>query len=317
MIGPLLDPSARFTARNDPEGVENAFKLMELSDGSFLTFTYSHSVQRWSRATSTSKFDYNDESCKFVVVGTYEGHDSYVSSAAEKDDNTIVTGSDDSTLRVWNKTTCECLLTIALSDSVSSIQKTRDASTLVCGFQNGSVEFRRLSDLEVDNTIQLKEEDDEYRDTSIHIYGELEDGTFILAEGSRLQRWDISNQTLLQTFTGHKGVLFGAIVLNRDIIVIASEIEATIWRVSTGELLQTLRCLDCEVEGIVKLTERHFAIGSTDKMIRLWDEHGYNYATYPTEDEVQSMTVLADGSIVTLEHIQFEDENKILVIRKT
>jgi len=255
----------------------------------------------------------------FEIVGTYKGHEGYATGAADIDENTFVTGAEDCTLKVWNKTTCECLQTIALSDGVASLHKTRDGSTLICGFEGGSVEFRRLSDLEVVNThpIQLKPEYDENGESSIIIYGELEDGTFILSEGSKLERWDITNQTLLQTFTGHKSEISSAIVLNNDVIVSASDVETMIWRVSTGEPLHKLTCYPEDgVEGIVKLTERHFATGSTDKKIRLWDEHGHNYATYPTDNKVRSITVLADGSIATLEYEQY-GVDQILVIRKS
>jgi len=95
-----------------------------------------------------------------------------------------------------------------------------------------------------------------------------------------LERWDIANQTLLQTFTvcGSGGVC--AVELNKDTIVSASGTIATAWRASTGEKLFSC-CFEGEVEGLVKLTERHFATGSADKKIQLWDEHGHNYATYP------------------------------------
>jgi len=289
--------------------------LLALSDGSFLEFShFADAFHRWSRVIENNKFEN-----AFEIVGTYEGHDGCESAATEIDENTFVTGAKNCTLKVWNKTTCECLQTIALSDGVASLHKTRDGSTLICGFEGGSVEFRRLSDLsEVINTIQLKLGDlDENDEVRIIIYGELEDGTFILSEGSKLERWDIPNQTLLQTFTGHKGDVSSAIVLNRDIIVSASKLETMIWRVSTGEPLHKLTCYPKgRLEGIVKLTERHFATGSTDKKIRLWDEHGHNYATYPTENRVNAMTVLADGSIATLENERY-GVDQVLVIRKS
>jgi len=64
-------------------------------------------------------------------VGTYEGHNGYVSGAVEIDENTIVTGADDCTLKVWDKHTYYCFRTIVLSGQVTSLHKSRDDSTLV------------------------------------------------------------------------------------------------------------------------------------------------------------------------------------------
>jgi len=128
---------------------------------------------------------------------------------------------------------------------------------------------------------------------------ELEDGTFILDSKEEFQRWDLSKEIALQTFTGHEHRISDVIELKSDVVLSVSEDELIIWRVSTGECLHKLTNLP-DIMGLVKLSDGFFATGSGFK-IGLWNEHGYNYATYITESEIQSMIILTDGSIVTRE----------------
>jgi len=263
-----------------------------------------------------------NQSNKLVNVGVFQQHTEDVIFVTDIDDNKIVTVSQvqlelkrDVTVRVWNKTTCESLETLSLSSEFSSVFKTRDRATLLFGFENGSFDFRRTSDLQiVVKTIQLPR--DEYGYDVLIIYCELLDGTFILHYENELQRWDFSTQTLLQTFTGHYEDILEVIELNRDTIVSASKGKTIIWRVSTGELLRKIS-LDGVAVGLVKLSEGFFAIGvrgyriDINEIIKLWNERGHNYANYEAYYDVQHMIKLADGSIVTYADEDDSDEPKL------
>jgi len=158
-------------------------------------------------------------------------------------------------------------------------------------------------------TTQLPQKDeDQYAHKDVAIYCELADGTLILDYENALQRWDVSNVTLLQTFTLDSWNIFKVIELNKDTIASASEFEngsVIIWRVSTGELLHQFRHSEWEVVGIVKLSEGYFATrwqksgddfdededndDNDDKddkddneRIELWNEYGNHYATLST-----------------------------------
>jgi len=251
---------------------------------------------------------------KIVVVGVYSNaiHDEVY--WADTDGNTLVTveadlAAEDSTIKVWNKTTCESLFQVSLGQLVSSIVMTRDGSTLLCSFYNWTIQFRRTSDnFRVFKTIQLPEDQ---RVGDMTIYCELEDGTFILDSQWEFQRWDFSKETTLQIFTGHEYHVFYVIELKTDVIVSSSQDNIIIWRVSTGERLHKLTS-SSEIRGLVKLSDGFFATGESFK-IRLWNEHGHNYATYSTEDKVRSMIRLVDGSIVTRERDKY---HRLLTIVK-
>jgi len=270
---------------------------------------------------------------KLIIVGRYEGHREDVFFAEVLGDDRLITAScndslvptPESILKVWNKTTGECLETISLGPLVSTLLKMRDGTTLLCGFENGSLQFLRTSDFRVMKTIQIQEKDKEVRGeegkeeegeeegTYLTLYCELEDGTFILGFGSqKFQRWDIPTETALQTFTGHDDGIYCFIEIKRDIIVSTSDQETIIWRVSTGECLHKLTS-EHKVMDIAKLSGGCFARATKDFEIQLWTAYGHNYAIYGTAEEVRSMISLVDGSLVT-----FEDSirRKLLVIVK-
>jgi len=307
---PLLIPKPWVTVSLLSAHINSVNALVALRDGSFLSLS-DDDARRWViNSDNTTNCNVNDDTkSQLRVVGTYIGHTEPVTGAVEKDDNTIVTASYYSSLKVWNKMTCECLLTIPLPSLITCVAKTRDGSRLICGYEDGLLEWRRMSDFQVIHTLQLI--------GFIKIVWELEDGTFILTVDNVLERWDISNRTMLQRLGGDSRTLV-VTELNRDHIVTMDvsdgEGAVKIREASTGECLHSSILLDQFVQGLVNVTEGHFATGSSDNVIRLWDEFGNNYATYDTIDRVFDMIRLADGSIVTYEIKS--DASALLVIRK-
>eukprot|EP01102_Stenamoeba_stenopodia_P016195 TRINITY_DN5632_c0_g1_i1.p1 TRINITY_DN5632_c0_g1~~TRINITY_DN5632_c0_g1_i1.p1 ORF type:complete len:308 (+),score=47.40 TRINITY_DN5632_c0_g1_i1:243-1166(+) len=242
-----------------------------------------------------------------VVIGVYyEGHMDDVWELMELDDNRFATLSfdyniEDSTLTVWDKTTCKCLET--LHSRVLNFMKLRDGSTIICALGRGSFEFRRTSDLAVVKTGQLPH-------TDSRMLCKLEDDTFIFYDEAKLQRWDVLNATLLQIFSvADLTEISEVFELNKDTIVGGTHRDTIIWRLSTGERLKQISYK--RLIGSVKLSEGYFAtivpwadVGD-DYTIELWNEHGERYATYDIDYCISMMIRLADGSIVTYEFEEY------------
>jgi len=68
----------------------NSALLVLLSDGSFVARA-SYNVNRWSIAS-------NPINKTLQLIGTYTGHNTYVSCAIEKDSKSLITGSYDRTI---------------------------------------------------------------------------------------------------------------------------------------------------------------------------------------------------------------------------
>eukprot|EP01102_Stenamoeba_stenopodia_P016196 TRINITY_DN5632_c0_g1_i2.p1 TRINITY_DN5632_c0_g1~~TRINITY_DN5632_c0_g1_i2.p1 ORF type:complete len:254 (+),score=37.77 TRINITY_DN5632_c0_g1_i2:243-1004(+) len=186
-----------------------------------------------------------------VVIGVYyEGHMDDVWELMELDDNRFATLSfdyniEDSTLTVWDKTTCKCLET--LHSRVLNFMKLRDGSTIICALGRGSFEFRRTSDLAVVKTGQLPH-------TDSRMLCKLEDDTFIFYDEAQLQRWDVLNETLLQIFSvADLTEISEVFELNKDTIVGGTHRDTIIWRLSTGERLKQISYK--RLIGSVKLSE--------------------------------------------------------------
>jgi len=97
-----------------------------------VTCSEDHSVKRW-------KLVYDAKDTTTQLLNTYEGHTYYVTGVVEIDDNTLVTGSYDLTMKFWNKNTAECLKTIQARDAIHSMLGMDDY--IICGMRYGSIEF--------------------------------------------------------------------------------------------------------------------------------------------------------------------------------
>jgi len=230
------------------------------------------------------------------LAGVYSGH-VLVNGVAEINDKTFVTAGD--TLRVWNKTTSECLRCLPTPCSVSCMIRTKDKLCIVLGMTNGIVEIRRNdSDLSVISSFTVHSSD------RVCCLCELTDGSFVSGGlHDRMKRWD-ANGKILQSFSEHSSSTIRVIELTSDIIVAsAGDKKVTIWKVSTGQLLHLLS-LSRTTEGMVKLSKDNFMTGSIDKTIRVWNAmKGECIETIRTDAGVSALARLGDSIVSAHEDI--------------
>jgi len=176
--------------------------------------------------------------------------------------------------------------------------KTKSNSRFVCGFYNGTVEIRQVNDLGLLSSHRIHQETSS---KAVFCVCELVDGSFVSGSADKtLKNWDETGK-LLQSFVGHSQRINRVIELKRDVIVSASEdFLVKIWRVSTGECINTLTAHSSSVYGLEKVKGGMFVSGSlTDGIIALWDANGVCVETIRTGNRIRSMTTLRDGSLVT------------------
>jgi len=274
--------------------------LSGLKDGSFLLGNSHGRLDRKVTALRTGAYTHNqkdDETGPVPTIGTFIGHSEKVTCAIEKSDNIIITGSIDGMVKVWNKSTCKCLHTMAMESLVYSLLKTKTTNLLLCGLGDGTVRVVRLIDYHSVDSISVGPLQ------PIYWICELEDGTLCIAAWKELVIWDIMKRRKLRTFKeAGSWAITKVLEVKSDVIVsISDDRRLKIWRVSTGECLH-----NCEhqagIYGLVKLKDGCFASGSEDKTIKVWDEHGVNIATYLTTFPIGAMAILQDGSLAVLTH---------------
>jgi len=173
----------------------------------------------------------------------------------------------------------------------------KSKKSLVCGLYNGTVEIRRVSDLELLSSFLLEH----HACYAILCVCELEDGSFVSGSADQtLKNWDGTGKRL-HTFIGHSKGVNRVIELKRDVIVSASnDSTVKIWRVSTGECLKTLTIHSSSVYGLEKVKNGMFVSGSQSPgLMVVWDGNGVCIETHRSEHLIRAMTKLRDGSIVT------------------
>jgi len=251
--------------------------------------------------------DDNNENNGLELLGTYQGHLLNVLCVMERDSSTLLTGSWDQTLKVWNTATFECLETIQVTDgeAVSCMLKTKEGSRFLCGLSDGSIETRRLSDLGLLCSLKI-------HNKRVWCLCELEDGSFVSVAGTKMKRWkvyDTQAGKVVQTYSGHQHFVNRVIELKRDLIVSASD-DCTVkmWRVSTGNCLRTLTLHSGWVGELMKIKDHGlFVSGScSDETIVVWDERGDCIETHKCKGGISAMTILRDGSIVAASQMLIE-----------
>jgi len=223
----------------------------------------------------------------------------------ERDSNTIITGSFDGTLKEWNKVSCECLGTHLETAPLAfrNMVKTRNGFSIVYGTWSGDVHFRRVSDLKVTLSFQLK-------GTSIDGVVELGDGSFLSRTSQELLIWNDRGE-VLHTFTidnnlvnsNDKELLYDAIELTSDLIVISSSSvlysrKLSVWRVSTSEV-STVGYHEHPVGAMVKLSKDRFASVGFYGQVKVWSvKRGKCIETYDNLLFANAVARLKNGSVV-------------------
>jgi len=210
---------------------------------------------------------------------------------AEKEDgNTIVSGSEDCTLRVWNTTTFECLEVIPMIGSVWSLIRSKSKSKIICGLGDGTVEMRRANDLGLIWSSRI-------HSSFIRSICELSDESFVTGSTDKtIKRWS-EEGTVLQTFSGHSEGICQVVELRADTIASLGA-EIRVWRVSTGECIQALGSLGI-ANTLVALGEGMLATGGFSGNVSLRGEKGELVIHVPVSTRsIYAMTRLRDGSLV-------------------
>jgi len=232
----------------------------------------------------------------------------------ERSGETLVTGSYDSTLKLWNTTSCECLRTMLMPSRVYCMLKQRhnsngDSSSynhskesfFVCGMENGAIQQRRLSDFSVTFSFYVH-----YH--PVESICELEDGSLVSASHDEtLVRWTVTNGSgsgngtfkVIQRFLGHARWVLKVIRCKRGLIASTSTDRwLKIWKDSNGECTHEWY-LDAETQALIRVKDGIFVSSSGDMKLRVWSAVGECIQTITTEYQVTALTRLRDGSLVT------------------
>jgi WD40 repeat protein len=200
----------------------------------------------------------------------YLGHTGLVRAVAfSPDGKSIVSGSWDDTIRVWEVASGSAVSVLARHTSdVNAVAFSPDGKNLASASDDRTV---KVWDAATGRELQsLRSHTD-----SVMAVAFSPDGKYV-ASGSKdktIRLWDVATGQLVKTITGHAGTVTSLVYLGSWRLASGSEDGTVIlWEMPTGWKERTLQGHTAGVNAVAYSAEtRLLASGSSDKTIRLWD----------------------------------------------
>lgn len=191
------------------------------------------------------------------------------------EDNLIASCSNDSTIRIFNILTTDCILTIVDSNPICALEKLNEnelaagdesAQIKIWNFRNGS--FIKALVGHTDWITQILKIDDDK----------------ILSCGfdSKIKLWDINSGEILLTYDEHVNAVCTLVILNDNEFLSASrDKKIKLWQLKDNsndtknskenKSLKTFTGHTCWVNSIIKIDQKVFWTGGWDGTIRKWN----------------------------------------------
>ena len=203
------------------------------------------------------------------LLQTLTGHSHSVNSVAySPDGQTLASGSNDNTIKLWNVNTGKLLQTLkSHSYSVNSVAYSPDSQTLASASGDNTIKLWNVKTGELLQTLKSH---------SVNSVAYSPDGQILSsASGDKtIKLWNVKTGELLQTFTGHSNGVY-SVAYSPDGQTLASgsfDYTIKLWNVKTGKLLQTLEGHSSWVNSVAYSPDSQtLASASSDKTIKLWN----------------------------------------------
>ena len=175
--------------------------------------------------------------------------------------NTIISGSDDKTIKVWDLTTGELRYTLSEHDNWVNSVAISN-NTLVSGSDDKTIKVWDLTTGELRYT--LSEHDDWV--TSVAISNNT------LVSGSKdktIKVWNLATGELRYTLSAHNNVINSVAISDNTLVSGSDDKTIKVWDLTTGELRYTLSEHDDWVNSVA-IMGNILVSGSKDKTIKIW-----------------------------------------------
>ena len=235
---------------------------------------------------------------KETSVRILQGHAGWVESVAVSPDGRhIVSGSDDTTLRVWELNSGRCLNTLrGHTAGVGSIAVSPDGQHIVSGSKDSTL---RVWDFGTGRCLNTLQGHTGYV-TSVAV---SLDGRHIVSGGgmrdNTLRVWELGTGRCLNTLRGHTGWVNSVAVSPDGRRIVSGGLDKLrVWELGTGRCLKTPQGHTNDVTSVaVSPDGKHIVSGSDDYTLRVWDLGAGRCLTTLRGHRswVKSVAVSADG----------------------
>lgn len=206
-----------------------------------------------------------------TLIHTLTGNSGWILSVAiSLNGKTLVSGSHDGTIKIWNLGTLKLKSTLTgHSNSVNSVAFSPDGNTLVSGSHDGTIKIWNLRTGELNFT--LTGHSDPVWSVAISLDGNT------LVSGSwdnTIKIWNLTTLELDSTLTGHSDSVRSVAISPNGKTLVSGSIDKTIkiWNLTTLELKSTLTGHSNSVNYVAISPDGNtLASGSHDKTIKIWN----------------------------------------------
>lgn len=194
----------------------------------------------------------------------------FISNVAFKGSDRALTGSWDSSIKVWDIDSGFCLGTLEAHHArVNSVAYSADYKYIVSGSSDNTA---RVWDC--DSQLCLRKFEGHSAPLTSATFSYSTEYILTASEDKTLRIWSTKNSECLRVLEGHIGAITSAIFSFDDQLVLSGSMDNTarIWNVKNGHCLFTL---DGHSEGVTSIAisndSRFFLTGSKDRTLRIWD----------------------------------------------
>ena len=235
------------------------------------------------------------------LVKTLSEHTDMVWSVAlSQDEQKLVSGSEDGTIKVWDLNTGQLNGTIdAQAGAVRSVAISADGTTLVSGHGDGTIKAWDLATGKLRYTLAG-------HTSSVWSVALSRDGKTLVSgsEDSSINVWNTETERLVRTLTGSEGAVYSVALSSYEKTIVSAGADRTIkaWDIQTGRLLQNMEGHGDTVRSLsISPNGQTLASASWDSTIKTWNlQSGELLKTLEGHrDRVVSVAFSPDGGTLT------------------
>lgn len=235
------------------------------------------------------------------LTNTLLGHaDTVWSVAFSANGQTLASGSEDRTIKLWNLKTGQVNRTLTgHTASVRSVSLSPDGQTLASGSGDNTIKLWSVQTGEVRQT--LEGHSDPVWSVTFDRTGQL---LISGSEDQTIKLWNVQTGQLSQTLEGHSGRVY-SVALSSDGQTIASgsgDRTMKLWNAQTGELRYTLEEHGDAVRSVAFSPDgQQIASASWDNTVKIWNVQTGElvHTLQEHRDRVVAVTFQADGQTLT------------------
>lgn len=251
--------------------LRHAFCSMPKSTPSFESFRNERWFRPFLTETNLHRRSYRPKTIPtwdIVKTGhsrTFKQHYGAVYALLVLADGTLVSGSEDMVINLWNVKTGSCLRSLeGHSGDINALFSLADG-TLASGSEDKVIKLWNIKTGECLHTL-------EGHSRGIYVLIETVDGTLISGSADKtIKLWNVKTGECLHTLEGHAERISALALLTNGILVSGSK-DGIIkfWNLETGTCLQTLNGHLDDVTALIVQADKTFISGSADGTFKQW-----------------------------------------------